>query len=73
MKKLDFAEAYYLAPNGRISVRWDRTSAGISIRLCVPEGTRGELVLPEGYRLPDDGREMTLDPGETLKVLVRQV
>ncbi len=60
VKELDFAEAYYLAPKGKISVRWERTPAGIEIRIHAPEGTRGELVLPEGYRLADGRTKMKL-------------
>ncbi|MBR6186176.1 MAG: family 78 glycoside hydrolase catalytic domain [Clostridia bacterium] len=61
VRKLDFAEAYYLAPLGKISVRWDRTPDGIAIRVRVPKGIKGNLVLPEGYRLADGRMEMPLN------------
>ena len=68
--KLDYAEAYYLAPKGRITVRWDRTSGGISIRICMPEGSKGNLVLPEGYRTPDGRQEVPLEgPCDNLIVM----
>ncbi len=60
VKKLDYARAEYLAPRGRISVRWDRGPEGITIRVSAPEGTEGRLVLPEGYALADGGRERAL-------------
>ena len=68
--KLDYAEAYYLAPKGRITVRWDRTSGGISIRICMPKGSKGNLVLPEGYRTPDGRQEVPLEgPCDNLIVM----
>ena len=57
---LDFARAFYLAPKGRISVRWDRTPEGVLIRLSAPEGTKGRLVLPEGFILAGGGKETAL-------------
>ena len=74
VQKLDFAEAYCLAPNGRISVRWDRTPEGIAVRIGIPEGTKAELVLPEGYALTGDGKRMTLEaPAADLTVKVRPI
>ena len=73
VEKLDYAEAYYDAPKGRISVRWDRTPGGIEIRICMPEGVKGQLILPEGYRMADSRREMTLDgPYDALAVSVKR-
>ena len=64
-EKLDFAEAYYDAPKGRIAVRWERIPSGITVRICAPKGTLGKLVLPEGYSLADGRKEMTLEPVDT--------
>ena len=61
VKSLVYAEAYFLAPLGKISVRWDRVPEGISIRICAPKEIKGKLVLPEGYRLADGRKEMPLD------------
>ena len=72
VKKLDYAEAYYHAPKGTVSVRWDRTPDGIEIRIRMPEGTRGKLVLPDGYMLPDGRTEMTPEKtDEVLTVLLK--
>ena len=57
LKQLDFAEVYFLAPTGKISVRWDRVPSGISIRIGLPENATGKLVLPEEYSLADGSRE----------------
>ena len=74
VKNLNYAEAYYFAPKGKISVRWDRTPDGIVIRIHAPEGTTGKLVLPEGYRLKDGGTEMLLENlDEPLTVPVEHV
>ena len=70
VEKLDYAEAYYLAPKGKISVRWDRTPGGITVRICMPEGTKGSLILPDGYRMADGRKEMALEgPCDNLIVM----
>ena len=60
---LDFARAYYHAPKGTISVRWDRTPAGIVLRVAAPPETESSLVLPEGYTLAGDTEETLTDDG----------
>ena len=66
---LEYAEASYLAPKGKFTVRWDRTGAGILLKIRVPEGGKARLVLPEGTILPDGRKEMLLDfPGTALEV-----
>ena len=48
---LDFARAFYLAPKGRISVRWDRTPEGVLIRFSAPEFLPGRrAVSPRSVR-----------------------
>ena len=72
VKKLDFAEAYYLAPKGKILVRWERTQSGLVIRIRAPKETKGTLVLPDGYSLADGRKEMDLaNLDEELTVEVR--
>ncbi|MDO5327622.1 MAG: family 78 glycoside hydrolase catalytic domain [Clostridia bacterium] len=61
VKNLDYAEAFYLSPLGKISVRWDRTANGAAIRLRVPKGIKGKLVLPEGCCFADERSELPLD------------
>ena len=61
VKNLDYAEAFYLSPLGKISVRWDRTANGAVIRLSIPKGIKGKLVLPEGCCLADERSELPLD------------
>ncbi len=51
IQALDFAEAYYHARLGKITVRWERKENGIVLRVTAPKGTRGRIVLPEGYAI----------------------
>ncbi len=70
VKRLNFAEAYYNSPKGKIFVRWDRTPSAIAIRISAPKETRGRLLLPEGYALADGRREISLEnTGNELTVL----
>ncbi len=69
---LDYAEAFYRAPKGEVSVRWDRTPSGMDIRIRMTGETKGTLILPEGYELADGRREMTLEnTGEAMKVTAK--
>ena len=43
---LDWVEADYDGPRGRIASRWERTAAGIVIRVGVPANTVAEIHLP---------------------------
>ena len=49
IRGLSHAEAYFQARRGRLWVRWERTGAGVTIRVSAPEGARGALILPKGY------------------------
>lgn len=51
--KLTHAEAYYISVCGRISVKWKRTTKGITLETEIPEGIYGEITLPEGYIFED--------------------
>lgn len=43
---LDWVEADYDGPRGRIASRWERTAAGVVIRVGVPANTVAEIHLP---------------------------
>lgn len=58
---LDWAEANYCAPCGKISVRWERTESGVILRVSAPKEAKGWLILPQGYALPDHEKEKRLE------------
>lgn len=58
---LNWAEAYYFAPCGKISVRWERNEDGVAIRVSAPPEARGKLILPKGYMFQDHGNERKLE------------
>ncbi|MBQ9543865.1 MAG: family 78 glycoside hydrolase catalytic domain, partial [Clostridia bacterium] len=48
---LDFAEAFYESPSGKIKVRWERKNAkdgGITLALTSPDSVSYKIVLPDG-------------------------
>ncbi len=46
---LTFAEADFLMPCGKISVKWEKSGDKITLTLDAPEGSCGVIKLPEGY------------------------
>ncbi len=61
LRALDHAEAFYLAPAGKISVRWERTPGGINLEIHAPAASKGRLILPQGYMLENGKTQMTLE------------
>ena len=55
MEKLTHAEAFHIAPAGRISSAWKREGEGVALTLAIPEGMHGQLRAPKGW-LFEDGR-----------------
>lgn len=49
--KLDSAEAYHIAPMGRIDASWHRDGDGVTLELSLPDGEMAQLVAPGGYTL----------------------
>ena len=49
LPQLDFAEAYYDAPAGRVEVRWEKTNGGITLSVSCPDAVTGYISLPAGY------------------------
>ena len=79
VQALDYAEAYYHARLGKISVRWDRTDDGIRICVSAPKGAKGRLVLPEGYVFSQNdtlgkysNRIMILESAEWIECLAKK-
>ena len=58
---LDWAEAYYHALSGKISVHWSRTGSGVTIRVSAPAEAKGKLILPKGYSFQDHENELTIE------------
>ena len=48
ISSLDFAEAEYASPAGRIAVRWERAGIGIRLTLSAPAAVSYEIALPDG-------------------------
>ena len=53
IQKLDFAEGYHIAPEGKIYVKWAREGKGISLKVEIPAGASGEIILPKGWMFED--------------------
>ncbi len=48
---LDYAEAFYDAPCGRVGVKWKRVGKDIKLNIIAPDGACGYIRLPRGYVL----------------------
>lgn len=64
LKELDFAQAEHIAPCGKLSVRWERSSDEIALNVTAPEKAKGNIILPAGYAFvkedsETDGRTVT--------------
>jgi alpha-L-rhamnosidase len=60
---LDAAEAYYTAPDGRITSSWKRDGEGVILTVALPETVSGEIVLPAGYAFEDGSAVKTAATG----------
>ena len=52
---LNSAMAFYETVEGRVSVKWERTSVGIKLTVEKPMGVYGEMKLPDGFIFEDNG------------------
>ncbi len=46
-KKLDFVEASYAAPYGKISVNWKRTGNSVAVKINIPANVTARIILPQ--------------------------
>lgn len=53
IESLSYAEGWHIAPEGEIRCRWERTDAGVTLQLTVPDGLNGNIILPQGYVFED--------------------
>lgn len=61
--KLDFAQASYDSPVGRIFIKWQKAECGIELTAEIPDGMNFELILPDGYKAvssPEQGKSFTV-------------
>lgn len=56
IEKLSHAEGEYQTVKGKASVKWQREDEIITMELSVPDGIRGNIILPNGYAfyVPED-------------------
>ncbi|HBT64352.1 MAG TPA: hypothetical protein DEB10_06810 [Ruminococcaceae bacterium] len=64
VEKLNHAEAYYIAPEGRIEAKWKRQGDGVILSTVVPEGMNGYIRLPDGYEFEDGIKTIPVVSGE---------
>ncbi len=64
IKKLTHAEAFHLAPAGKISVCWERDGKDVLLRLEIPQEMQGSLYAPRGWKLPGGQGVLPLASGE---------
>ena len=68
---LDFAEAYYDLPSGRVSARWERVDGGVSVTVDAPDGVLCEIELESGYWF-EDTRRSYFDGSKCKKFAVKR-
>ncbi len=59
IERLDFAQAHYDMPAGRVEIRWERKDGNIEISLTAPENSKGKIILPKGYEFVSDNRNVS--------------
>ena len=64
VSSLSYAEGWYTAPAGKISVRWESVGDEIKLNVSVPDGVKGKIKLRHGARLASGEAEIDLRSGE---------
>ena len=64
MEALTHAEAFHIAPAGKISVSWKRDGEDVFLTLEAPEGLHGSIRAPKGWLLPDEMGVLPLASGQ---------
>ena len=60
---LSFADAYHIAPAGKISTHWKRNGDKITLTVEAPDCMQGIIKLPENYIFNDKNSEKELKTG----------
>jgi len=55
IETLNFAEAFHVAPAGKIKVRWERIDGGITLNVVKPGDYTGQVILPDGWTFAKNG------------------
>jgi len=64
VEKLTFAEGSFDMVSGTLRCRWERTDAGLTVKITVPAGAAGHLILQDGYHLANGTDRIDLVEGE---------
>ena len=59
--RLDHAEGYYTVKEGKVESKWVRNGDEITLTVTAPEGLKGNIIVPYGYKF---------DNGSTVRALV---
>ncbi|MBE6896774.1 MAG: hypothetical protein E7477_06690 [Ruminococcaceae bacterium] len=62
--KLDHAEGYYNAKEGKVESKWIRNGADIILTVTAPEGLKGNILAPCGYKFEGGNTALNLESGE---------
>ena len=62
--KLDKAYAYYLAPEGKIEIEWERVDDTINLKVTVPDKVSASVELSDGSIFEDGSDNKTIGSNE---------
>ena len=69
ISKLNYANGYHIAPEGKYAVNWERKDGAVNLKIEVPENSQGEIILPNGAKF-EDGKTQKLLESCSLRVLI---
>lgn len=55
---LDYAKAHYDTVAGRVEVAWQREGEALVLKISVPSGVKGKIVLPVGYVFGGENKKL---------------
>ena len=61
---LNYANARFKFDGGEAEVSWQRSGGDINVKVTVPAGVKGELVLPDGCSLENGAAKIAIKTGE---------
>lgn len=64
VEKLNHISAHHTAPAGRISSEWTRDGEAILLRITIPEGCHGRILLEDGWQFDHGHRTLPARTGE---------
>jgi len=64
LSALQNAQAYHVAPLGKILVRWERSGRRIRLIVCIPDGMDATAVLDAGFCFEDGAKKKRICSGE---------